>query len=127
MENQKTEKHQQLTTFECLNFLSVTSAICSTVLVYLMLLGPLFIVTPWIMFYGFKHKSSYFHGWTWSRVIFVSITSYLLGLALGTLSLYTLIGMGHESLIPSVVLAIFLVGDLIYSSFVFCKRIIQSV
>ena len=36
---------EPLKTFECLNFLSITFGICSTAFLYLMLLGPLCIVT----------------------------------------------------------------------------------
>ena len=114
------EIKQPLTTFECINFLCVASAICSTSLLYLMLLGPLFIVVPWLIFYYFKQKASYFHGWTWSRVVVISVMSYAFGLALATLSLYTLIVV--DSLLLSGVLASVLIMDLIYSFVVFVKR-----
>lgn len=118
------EEKQSLTTFECLNFLSVSSAICSTALVYLMLLGPLCIVSPFLIFYFVKQKSPYFQGWTWFRIIGISFVSYALGLALGTLCLYTFIG-GDAPLISAILAGILLI-DLIYSSIIFGRRIIRG-
>ena len=113
-----------LTTFECLHFLSVSSAICSTALFYLMLLGPLCIVSPFLIFYFVKQKSPYFQGWTWLRIMGISFVSYALGLALGTLCLYTFIG-GDAPLMSAILAGILLI-DLMYSSFRFGQRIIRG-
>ena len=121
MKHPTTKKNKPLSTFDCLNLISVASAVCSTVLVYLMLLGPMLIVIPWLLFYQFKQKSPYFFGWTWSRVIVVSVVGYALGLGLGTLCLYTLIV--NESLIASGALAGLLICDLIYGVIVCGTRI----
>ena len=118
------KEKQPLTTFECLHFLSVSSAICSTALVYVMLLGPLCIVSPFLIFYFVKQKSPYFQGWTWLRIMGISFVSYTLGLALGTLCLYTFIG-GNSPLM-SAILAVIILIDLIYSSIIFGRRIIRG-
>ena len=118
------DEKQPLTTFECLHFLSVSSAIYSTALVYLMLLGPLCIVSPFFIFYFVKQKSPYFQGWTWLRVIGISFASVVLGIALGTLCLYTFIG-GDAPLISAILAGILLI-DLVYSSIIFGRRIIRG-
>ena len=118
------EEKQSLTTFECLHFLSVSSAICSAALVYAMLLGPLCVVSPFLIFYFVKQKSPYFQGWTWFRVIAITFASYACGLVLGTLCLYILI-VGDAPVMSAIFLGILLI-DLIYSSIVFGRAIIRS-
>ena len=124
MEPQNTEHSQPLTAFECIHFLSVASGVCSTLMLYLMLLGPLFIVIPWLVFYWLKQSAPYFEGWTWFRAIVVFCVSIALGLALGTFCLYTFIG--GQYLLGSGLLAALVLCDLIYSAFVVGRRILSS-
>ena len=124
MSEQNAENSRALSTVECLNVLSVASGLCSTALVYAMVLGPLFLFVPWLLFYGLKRNESYFRGWDWPRALGVAVASYVLGVALGTLELYLLMGAG--SLVAAGVLAAILIVDLIYGIIVFAKRIFQS-
>ena len=104
-----------------LSFCDFSNMLYST---YLMLLGPLCVVSPFLIFYFVKQKSPYFQGWTWLRFIGISFVSYALGLVLGTLCLYTLI-VG-DSLIISAILAGIILIDLIYSSIMFGLAIIRG-
>ena len=76
------------------------------------------------MFYFVKQDSLYFQDWTWFRIIGISFVSYTLGLALGTLCLYTFIGGDAPS--TSAIIAGILLIDLIYSSIMFGRRIIRG-
>jgi hypothetical protein len=123
MKQQESEQSLSLTSFECINFLSVISVLCSVPLLYVMSLGPAIVVTPWVIFYWLKRGAPYFDGWTWPRVLFVALSSYVLGFALSSLCLYLLLREQTQILLG--IVACILIGNLIYSALVFGRRIFR--
>lgn len=59
--------------------LSLITSIFCFLMGFAAVLGPLFVIIPWTIFYGIKKKLSYFRHWTWLALVYVLIGSSLLG------------------------------------------------
>ena len=65
--------------------LSTLASLCSLFLAFSFILGPLFVLIPWLMFYGFKRGGPLFRDWTWMHVLFVMMTVYFVGVMIAQL------------------------------------------
>ena len=102
-------------------FLTITGSIISVFLFYLMLLGPLFVLIPWLFYFRFKVNSEYLNGWSWLRAssifVFVYISAYLLSL------LYFYIIFNGNSQITLLLCFVMVLTLFVHSSFRFVHAI----
>jgi hypothetical protein len=82
------EIHDTLSTINSLPALSVGTAIyalsfvtslCCFFMGFAAVMGPMFVIIPWLVFYGIKRKQSYFRYWSWLTLISVLIGSSIFG------------------------------------------------
>lgn len=99
-------------------FLSIISLICSTLLFYLCLLGPLLVLIPWSLLFLIKRDSPYFKDWKNIQALLCIVYVYIIGATLGLLNIGALIGIA-DSIMISVVYLLLLLALIVHGTYVF--------